>query len=167
MEYFFDPNYMDIFIKLAVATFLGMLLGVERLYAHKTASMRTYALVSMGASMFILISTTIVGKYMNNANFDPLRMAAQIISGAGFLGAGMIIFQEKKLTGITTAAGLWVSAGIGMACGFGLYTLAIFGTILTLFIFSVLWVIEERLRKITFISRSDAHPEHPSETESV
>src|SRR6185436_11933372 len=115
--------------------------GVERLYAHKTASMRTYALVSMGASMFILISTTIVGKYMNNANFDPLRMAAQIISGAGFLGAGMIIFQEKKLTGITTAAGLWVSAGIGMACGFGLYTLAIFGTILTLFIFSVLWVI--------------------------
>ncbi len=129
---------------------LGMIIGIERIVAHKTAGMRTYALVSMGSALFVIISEMIIQTHGKDL-VDPTRMAAQIITGIGFLCAGLIIFKDEKLKGITTATSIWVSAGIGMACGFGFYELAIIATVLTLFIFIVLWFVEERIKEIPAI----------------
>jgi putative Mg2+ transporter-C (MgtC) family protein len=136
----------DVFLRLAVAMLLGLAIGAERIYAHKSAGMRTYAMVSMGASLFVIISQVVAATYMTDGGFDPLRMASQIVVGVGFLGSGLIIFKDDKISGVTTASGLWVCAGIGMAAGFGLYGLAIMTTIITLFIFIVIWVAEERFK---------------------
>jgi len=146
---FFDPQTIEMFVRLSVAMFLGLILGIERVFAHKTAGMRTYALVSMGSALFVVISGVIAPQYLAITNFDPLRMAAHIITGIGFIGAGLIIFRGDQLRGITTAAGLWVAAGIGIASGFGLYSLALFATLLTLFVFTILWFIESKIKKIS------------------
>lgn len=136
-------GYSEIFISLLVAVLLGAILGVERNLAGKMAGMRTYSLVSLGSALFVIISrSVIVESGALSAGIDPLRMASQIIVGIGFIGAGLVVLKGSRLTGITTAAGVWVSAGVGMACGFGLYALALFTTGLTLFIFTVLWIIE-------------------------
>src|SRR3989344_8837875 len=119
LDFFIDPETITMFIRLLLAAFLGALLGMERVFAHKTAGLRTYALVSMGSALFVVVSVIIVDQFSGITNFDPLRVAAQIITGIGFLGAGVIIFRESRVEGITTAAGLWVAAGIGMASGFG------------------------------------------------
>ena len=147
MQNILDPLTLDIICRLGVALLLGMCLGVERVWAHKTAGIRTYALVSMGAALFVSISEVIAKMYSLDAGFDPSRIASQIVVGVGFIGAGLIFTKDSKLVGITTATGLWVSAGIGMAAGFGLYNIAIIATILTLFVFVVLWFLEERLKK--------------------
>lgn len=137
----------DVYISLVLAMVLGMILGLERFIAHKTAGMRTYALVSIGSAMFVIISQIVVGQ-SDLYNFDPMRIAAQVVAAAGFLGVGAIFHNDQKISGITTASGLWVSAGIGMACGFGLYKIAIFVTILALFAFVALWFIERKVRNI-------------------
>ena len=137
----------NIFLQLFIAAVLGGLLGLERALAGKTAGMRTFALVSMGSALFIIISEIIGSKYLGIAAFDPIRVASQIIVGIGFLGAGLIIFKESKISGLTTAAGLWVSAGIGTAVGYKLYSIALFVTILTLFIFTILWFVESKIKK--------------------
>ena len=140
----FDWN---IFLQLFVAALLGGFLGIERALARKTAGLRTFALVSMGSALFVVISEIIGSQYVNIAAFDPLRVASQIIIGIGFLGAGLIIFKESKISGLTTAAGLWVSAGIGVSVGYKLYSIAVFVTFLTLFIFTILWFIEVKIKK--------------------
>ena len=132
---------LEAYLKLLIAMALGVLLGLERTYAGKTAGMRTYGLVSMGSCLFIVVGAAVSGAA------DPLRMAAGIITGIGFLGAGLIIFKESKLSGLTTAAGLWVAAGIGIAVGFNRLMLAFFTTLLTLFTFTVLWFIEDWIKK--------------------
>lgn len=137
----------DIFIQLFIAAVLGGLLGLERALAGKTAGLRTFALVSMGSALFVNISEIVGNQYAGISAFDPLRVASQIIVGIGFLGAGLIIFKESKISGLTTAAGLWVSAGIGVAVGYKLYSIAIFVTVLTLFIFTILWFIENKIKK--------------------
>lgn len=139
----------SIFLNLSIAMVLGMIIGAERLYAHKTASMRTYAMVSMGASLFVTIA--ILGGSMLAGTYpgvNPLYVVAQIIPGIGFLGAGIIFFKNSQLTGVTSASGLWVCAGVGMACGFGFWGIATVATLLALFIFIVLWSIEQRVRKM-------------------
>lgn len=136
---------LEIIISLVGAVILGSIIGTQRSLAGKTAGMRTYALVAMGSAMFIIVGRLVAERFVGFANFDPLRMAAQIIAGIGFLGGGMIIFHDSKLTGLTTSAGLWVSAGVGMAMGFSLYLVAILGTFLTLFVFSLLWYVEQYL----------------------
>lgn len=147
MENIFDPATVDIIVRLSVALLLGLIIGTERVWAHKTAGMRTYALVSMGAALFIIISEMVGVKYINIGVIDPTRIAAQVIMGIGFLGTGLIFSKESKLIGLTTATGLWVSAGIGMAVGFGFYSLAIIATTFTLFVFTILWFVEEQLKK--------------------
>lgn len=137
----------NVFIQLFIAALLGSFLGLERALAGKTAGLRTFALVSMGSALFVIISEMIGNNYLGVAAFDPLRVASQIIVGIGFLGAGLIIFKESRISGLTTAAGLWVSAGIGVAVGYKLYLIAIFVTILTLFIFTILWFIERKIKK--------------------
>jgi putative Mg2+ transporter-C (MgtC) family protein len=137
----------DIYVHLLVAMSLGILLGLERFVAHKTAGMRTYTLISMGSALFVIISQIVVQNY-EITTFDPLRIAAQVVAAAGFLGVGAIVHHNNQVSGITTASGLWVAAGIGMAAGFGLYKIAAFVTLLSLFTFVVLWFIERQIRKL-------------------
>ncbi|MEK7563986.1 MAG: MgtC/SapB family protein [Patescibacteria group bacterium] len=136
-----------IILKLFIAAGLGMLIGLERVLVHKEAGMKTHALVSLGAAVFIIISELIAVKYAITGGLDPSRVASQIIVGIGFLGAGSIILQGNKLMGLTTAGGLWVTAGIGMAAGFGFYSLAIMTTIIVLFILIVVYLFEKPIRE--------------------
>ena len=146
MQQFFTQN-SDIIIRLLVAMSLGMLVGLERVLVHKEAGMKTHALVSMGSALFIIISEILAIKYANVSAFDPSKIASQIIVGIGFLGAGAIMLQGSRLLGLTTAGGLWVTAGIGMAAGFGFYSLAVITTVLVFFVLVVVYLIEEPIRR--------------------
>jgi putative Mg2+ transporter-C (MgtC) family protein len=154
METLFIDSEITIFLQLIFAMFLGMVLGGERAIAGKTAGMRTYALVSMGAALFIIISTTVTKQLIGITDVDPLRVLSGIITGIGFIGAGLIIFRESTLRGLTTAAGLWVAAGVGVSVGYKFYLLALFSTILTLFVFTILWFVENRLKFFAFNGNS-------------
>ena len=134
--------------QLILALVLGALIGVERELAKKTAGVRTYSLVSLGSALFSIISLHAL-EFNNIAaiNFDPTRIAAQIVVGVGFIGGGLIIFDQTKITGVTTAAGLWIAAAIGMAVGFRFYYLSIAASVLAIFIFIILWVLEEKIIK--------------------
>lgn len=148
----------DIYIQLFLAMSLGMILGVERFIARKTAGMRTYTLVSLGSALFVIISQLVVTRY-GDGTFDPLRMAAQVVAAAGFLGVGAIVHKANNtVSGITTASGLWVAAGVGMACGFGLNLLAVLITGLALFTFIVLWFIEVQIRKLPMVHEEEHDP---------
>ncbi len=139
---FLSPTNIEIFKQLILAMVLGVLLGFERNLAHKSAGMRTFALVSLGAALFTIISQVVYIDFFGRAGFDPSRIASQIVVGIGFLGAGLIIHTESRAKGLTTAAGLWVTAAIGMAVGYRLYVIAIFVTLLTLIVFVGLWAAE-------------------------
>ncbi|MFA6514974.1 MAG: MgtC/SapB family protein [Candidatus Paceibacterota bacterium] len=154
MNNIFDAVTVDIIIRLFVAMILGMVIGIERVWAHKTAGMRTYALVSMGSALFVIISNEMVKYYAGFSGLNPLMITAQIVVGVGFIGSGLIFSKESKMLGLTTATGLWVSAGIGMAAGFGLYNISIIATILTLFIFIVMWFVEEQLKKTKYFKEN-------------
>jgi len=142
------PDNLEILARLLIATVLGLILGIERTMAHKTAGMRTYSLVSMAAASFVIISEIVARQYSGFSSFDPLRMASQVIVGVGFLGAGLIIFKESKVRGLTTAAGLWIAAGIGIASGYGIYSVAVFITILALVVFTILWLVEKKIKEV-------------------
>ncbi len=146
MQFLFDPNTLSIFIQLLTAVILGLVLGAERSIAGKSAGMRTYALVSLGSALLVITALIVTTQYLGKVNFDPMRMASSIVTGIGFIGAGLILFRQNLLRGLTTAAGLWIAAGVGIAVGFGLYTIAIFTTILTLFVFTAVWFIEAKLK---------------------
>ncbi len=137
---------IDLFIRLVVAAALGGLLGLERTVAGKVAGLRTYALVSLGSALFISVSELVVARSGGPAVIDTLRVASHVVLGIVFLGAGLIVFRESRVSGLTTAAGLWVAAGIGMTTGFGFYLLAIFAALLTLVVFTVLWLIEKKIK---------------------
>jgi putative Mg2+ transporter-C (MgtC) family protein len=158
MEHFIITD-IDMVIRPVLAMLLGSLLGVERLFAGKTAGMRTYSLVSLGATIFVMVGLIVTGWYVEvgYASFDPMRMASQIVVGVGFLGAGLIIFRNDKISGLTTAAGLWLAAGVGISVGFGLFEIAIVATLLTLFIFSALGYVKNKLEKISSIEFPDPH----------
>ena len=115
-------------LRLAVAGALGTLIGLEREYRAKEAGMRTHFLVALGSALIMIVSQYGFGD--NTA--DASRVAAQIVSGIGFIGAGTIMMQKQFVRGLTTAAGLWVAAGIGMAIGGGLYIIGIVTTVFTL-----------------------------------
>lgn len=133
--------------QLILAVILGAFIGLERQLAGKTAGVRTYALVSLGSALFSYMSKYGFMEFWGVSGFDPSRIASQVVVGVGFIGAGLIIFHSEQVRGLTTAAGLWVSAAIGMAVGFRLYPIAIFTTILVLVIFIILWIIEQKVMK--------------------
>jgi len=130
-------------LKLTLAAFLGAIIGIERGHVGKAAGMRTYALVSLGAAFFVTLAQHGMILFQGPANirFDPGRIIGQIVVGVGFIGAGTIIYQ-KRVKGLTTAAGLWVSAAIGSAVGMGLYLIASFATLLVFIILMVVFRIE-------------------------
>ena len=116
-----DATYMELTIRLMLALLLGGAIGIEREYRAKEAGFRTHFLVALGSALFCLVSQFGFGVDLK----DSSRVAAQVVSGIGFLGAGTIIFQKNVVRGLTTAAGLWVTAAIGLACGTGMYLAAV------------------------------------------
>ncbi len=112
-----------------MAGLLGGLIGFEREFRAKEAGVRTHFIVALGSALFMVIS-----QYAFAGRFDAARVAAQVVSGIGFIGAGVIIFQKNVIRGITTAAGLWVAAAIGLGCGAEMYSVAIAATIMTILV---------------------------------
>lgn len=145
METFFTGDVL-IFIQLVVALILGSLVGLERTLAGKMAGMRTFALVAVGSALFVIIADFYSRSHIGLEIFDPLRVAAAVVTGVGFIGAGLIIFDRDGVHGLTTAAGLWVAAAIGVGIGLKLWWPAIFTTFLVLFTFAPMWFIEEKVR---------------------
>ncbi len=141
-----DPTTLTVFFQLGLAAFLGLLLGAERAVAGKSAGMRTFALISLGACLFTVISVVVTTQYLGKVNFDPMRVTSGIITGIGFIGAGLIMFRQNIMRGLTTAAGMWISAGVGVGVGFGLYSIAAYTTLLTLFIFTAVWFVEAKIK---------------------
>lgn len=132
-----SPETTQIFFQLFLAFLLGAFLGFEREWRRKAAGLRTYSLVALGACLFTIIS--IYGFRETGASgFDPSRIASQIVTGIGFIGAGVIFTRGDITRGLTTAAGLWLSAAIGVAVGTGMYAPAYFATGLGIFILGVL-----------------------------
>jgi putative Mg2+ transporter-C (MgtC) family protein len=139
-----DPMLV-MFGKILLAALLGAIIGTERaVVARRSAGMRTFALVSLGACIFTLTGAYVDTLYLGLVNFDPMRIAAAIVQGVGFIGAGLMFAKGDSVHGVTTAAGLWVSASVGMLVAFGIYPLAIFASAITVVIFFGLWYIEHR-----------------------
>lgn len=138
--------------QLVIAMLLGMLIGTERTLARKAAGLRTYGIVALGSCLFVILGTAL-RETMGITGADLMRVVAGVITGIGFLGAGVIIFREDSAVGLTTAAGLWVAAGVGAAVGFGLYMIAFAATALTILVFTVFWFIEQRVAKIRLPSK--------------
>ena len=120
-------EFAEMVLRLALAGVLGGVIGAEREYRGKVAGTRTHLLVALGSALMLLVS-----RYGLSDPGDSGRVAAQIVSGIGFIGAGAIMVDRKSVHGLTTAAGIWVAAGIGMATAAGLYGLAIATTVLAL-----------------------------------
>lgn len=147
MNNFFDSLFIADFsqlesvLKLILSLILGGVIGFERKRKGQMAGVRTFALISMGATISMILSIYLGREYMGDAG----RIAAQVVSGIGFLGAGAIIQMKGSVRGLTTAAGIWVSAALGMMVGAGLYLLAIVATICVLFVLSLLEVYEHKV----------------------
>lgn len=134
---------MEVIFQLTLATLLGTLIGLEREIKRKEAGLRTYSLVTLSSSLFALIAFSLAKTKI----IDPSPIIMAIAVGMGFIGAGAIFRDESQIQGLTTAAGLWTSAAIGLAVGAKLYFLAIFSTFLTIAILAGLEILEKRILK--------------------
>ena len=144
----------EFIFRLVIAGILGALVGLDREYRAKEAGTRTHFLVSLGSALIMMVSQWGFEDILKvqGVGLDPSRVAAQVVSGIGFIGAGTIMMQKQFVRGLTTAAGLWVVAGIGLAVGGGLYTLGIAATLLTLIGLEVLrFFLRNFKTKCTFI----------------
>src|SRR5438874_2383330 len=128
-------------VRLILAAALGGIIGLEREFSHKPAGLRTNMFICFGSAMFTVLSVELAGQFVG----DHTRIAAQIIPGIGFIGAGSILHARGSVTGLTTAATLFVAAGVGMAAGGGLYVTAVFATGVILIALAVLGQLERRL----------------------
>ncbi len=135
---------IKIISQLLLATFLGALIGLEREYKGKGAGLQTYSLVALGACLLSVISFELA---KSEIGFDPSGVIQAVAIGIGFIGAGVIFRQPSGTVGLTTAAGLWATAAIGIAVGTGLYFLAIFTALLALLILSGFGLLEEKIFK--------------------
>lgn len=151
-------------VKLLCSFLLGAVIGAERQFRRHDAGTRTFTLICMGSTAAMLTSIWIPQTYPNFLNGDPGRIAAQVLSGIGFLGAGAIIQSKGSIRGLTTAACIWIVAVIGLAVGAGMYFTAIGATALTLFVLVSLEQLEKRVwldgvNKILIISCSKSTPD--------
>jgi len=138
---------MDLVLRLLLAAVLGSLIGVERERLLWTAGLRTHMLVSVGACLCMIVSAYGFNSVLSShVILDPSRVAAQVVSGVGFLGAGSIILRNEVVKGLTTAASLWAVAAVGLAVGGGLYVAAVAATVIILVILAGVKPLEERLR---------------------
>lgn len=127
-----EVNMANSFFRLVLSMVLGMVVGAERKRKGQMAGIRTFALISMGACLAMLLSIYVPQVYLGLKNGDPGRIAAQVITGIGFLGGGAMIHMKGAVRGLTTAAGIWMTAIIGMAVGIGMYVCSIGATLLIL-----------------------------------
>jgi putative Mg2+ transporter-C (MgtC) family protein len=128
-------SYSQIIFQAILALVLGAFIGLEREFKRKEAGLQTYSLVSLGACLFTIISIALVNFSSGpNIAIDPSRIIQAVAIGIGFIGAGVIFQRPSRIEGLTTAAGLWTTAAIGIAIGIELYFLAIFGAILAIII---------------------------------
>lgn len=127
-----EVNLGNATYRLVVAMVLGTLVGAERKRKGQIAGVRTFALISMGACLAMLLSIYVPQVYLGLKNGDPGRIAAQVITGVGFLGGGAMIHMKGSVRGLTTAAGIWMTAAIGMAVGVGMYWCSIIATLMIL-----------------------------------
>lgn len=137
----------DLLLRIALAGLLGGMIGIERQLRAKEAGLRTHILVGIGSAMFMIVSKYGFEDILPESHvaLDPSRIAAQVVSGMGFLGAGTIIIQKQIVKGLTTAAGMWVTAAIGLVIGSGLYEIGIYGAFLTLVVLEVFRQLSNRL----------------------
>jgi len=146
VEQFIDTDTV-MFLKLLLAMVLGGIIGTERsVIARQPVGTRTFGLVSLGACMFILVGNYVDIAFLGILNFDPLRLAAAVVMGIGFIGGGLMFFRGDSLHGATTAAGMWVATAVGIAVGYGMYSLSIFATVLALIMFTGMWYVEDRFK---------------------
>jgi putative Mg2+ transporter-C (MgtC) family protein len=142
-------NWDEALLRLSMAAILGGVIGIERELRERDAGLRTHLLVSLGSALFTIVSAYGFNAFLisgaNVVRADPTRIAAQIVTGIGFLGAGAIIRQGLSVRGLTTAATLWVVAAVGMACGAGYYSAAVLSTGLVLVALYPLRVIAYRI----------------------
>ena len=148
----------EVFLRLTLSCVLGGVIGYERQSRRKSAGLRTNMLVCLGSCLVMLLSTAIYQGVEGRTNADPARLAAQVVSGIGFLGAGAIMKEGLTVTGLTTAACLWVVAGVGLATGGGYYTAALLATGLVFVTLGALsrideWVLHDNHILLTVFTR--------------
>ena len=137
----YSPTLLTQLGSLTLAFVLCTIIGYERQRRQKSAGLRTHALVGMGSALFTIVSAYGFADVLGvDGRMDPSRIAAQIVSGIGFLGGGVIFVKRGSVSGLPTAASIWISAAVGMACAAGMPTIAIFATVLDLIAMSVLTV---------------------------
>ena len=137
-----EVNTWSSIYKLLVSMLLGCMVGYQRKRRGQTAGIRTFSLIAMGSTLAMILSIYVPQEYLGLKNGDPGRIAAQVVTGIGFLGAGAIIQMKGSVRGLTTAAGIWMVAAIGMAVGVGMYWIALIATLLILFVLAWLERIE-------------------------
>lgn len=140
---------IEIIYQLLLAIFFGALIGLEREYKRKEAGLQTYSLVALGTCLFTIISFELFNFFLmkSGVSFDPLRIIQAIAIGIGFIGAGVIFRQTSGIVGLTTAAGLWTTAAIGIAVGAKFYLLAAFATFFAILILAGFGLLEEKFLK--------------------
>ena len=151
----------DIFVRILVAALLGGLIGLNRELRRKPAGLRTNMYICLGSALFTMLSQEVAIRFGNPS--DGLRIAAQIVTGIGFLGAGAIIRERGEVLGMTTAAAIFVNASIGMAVGAGIYVTATFATVVVLVSLTLFEWIENHIlrRRLTIFRLTAPDPEHP------
>lgn len=141
-----DFNIISVVVRIVLSMLLGGCIGMEREKSKRPAGFRTHILVCIGSCLTALIGLFVLHNLETIS--DPLRVSAQVISGIGFLGVGTILVKEHdRITGLTTAAGLWATAAIGIACGYGFYSGALLGTLVVTVTAAILFKFESRGRK--------------------
>lgn len=141
-----EVSFTSSVFKLLLSLVLGCCVGMERKRKGQSAGLRTFALICMGASLAMILSIYVPQEYLGLKNGDPGRIAAQVISGIGFLGAGAIIQSKGSVRGLTTAAGIWMVATIGLAVGVGMYAVSIVATVLIIIILKFVEQAEHKIK---------------------
>ncbi len=145
--------FADQVIRLALALVLGAVIGFERERRDYAAGFRTHSLVAVGSALFLIVSTYGFSDILGSQDvaLDPSRVAAQVVTGIGFLGGGAIIVQRGTVHGLTSAAGIWFVAAIGLACGAGLFSVALVGTAIALLVLVPFKILERRVFQRTHV----------------
>ena len=146
---FLDQQTITMIWNLSLAAVLGMAIGFEREHRRKPAGLRTYTLVALGAALFTAISIAVYNIFpsISGVSGYDYHLVANIVVGIGFIGGGLIFMRGGHMEGLTTAAGLWATAAVGMAAGFGLYAIAVYAAILVLFILWAMRSLENVIHK--------------------
>ncbi|HKG26292.1 MAG TPA: MgtC/SapB family protein [Thermomicrobiales bacterium] len=144
-----DLSNVELLQRLGLAILAGLLLGLEREWRRKAAGLRTHALVAEGAALFMM-GSLLLGEQMRAAGstgYDPSRIGSTIVQGVGFIAGGVILARHGRISGLTTAVDIWVTAAIGMLIGSGFYFLAISATIVTVVVLGPLRIVESRVTR--------------------